>query len=147
VLTFLRRPDLLAFIAVGALTAFVFLPLCDALHLCGCGAAGFGGRTHCNVHRSEAPHCPWCAHPALGTTLVGVTLTGQWLAFRAARRRRRSPTVAALVATLSLPFLALPTAAALWLPTDYPHFVVRDARSRLGLARGPIVCGPAQATP
>ena len=41
------------------------------------------------------------------------------------------------------PFLAVALLTAVlltWLPTDYPHFLVRDARTHLGLPKGPIPC-------
>jgi hypothetical protein len=39
------------------------------------------------------------------------------------------------------------TGALLWLPTDHPHFILRDARSRLGLPAGPISCQPLPGAP
>src|SRR5262245_38010425 len=140
----LRADDAIALLATLALTSLLLLPLCDALHRCGCRGAFRGGRTHCNVHQTAGPRCPWCAHPALGTAAVPLTLGGQALVYRAARRRRLGAASAAAAAAASLPFVILPVAAVLWLPTDYPDFVVREARSRLGLPAGPIACGSAR---
>ena len=44
------------------------------------------------------------------------------------------PGVAALVA---LPAAAVLAGFLTWLPTDYPHFLAKDARPRLGLPSGP----------
>jgi len=137
----LRADDAVALLATTALTAVLLLPLCDLLHRCGCRAAFLGARTHCNIHHAAGPRCPWCAHPALGTAAVPLTLAGQSLVYRAARRRRLGAAGAAGAAAASLPVVILPVAAVLWLPTDYPHFLVAEARSRLGLPAGPIACG------
>ena len=51
---------------------------------------------------------------------------------------RRALTVAA--ALVALPLLSVAGGALAWLPTDYPHFLAENARSRLGLPAGPIPC-------
>jgi hypothetical protein len=137
----LRADDAIAFLATAALTSVLLLPLCDVLHRCGCRGPFLGAADHCNVHHASGPRCPWCAHPALGMVPVPLTLVGQWLVYRAARRRRLGAAGAAAAAMASLPLVLLPIAAVLWLATDYPHFVVSGARSRLGLPAGPIACG------
>ena len=38
-------------------------------------------------------------------------------------------------------------AGATWLATDYPHWLVRDARSSLRVPAGPILCGSVRAPP
>jgi hypothetical protein len=143
----LRADDAIAFLATAALTSVLLLPLCDVLHRCGCRGAFRGGRTHCNVHQAVGPRCPWCAHPVLGTAAVPLTLAGQWLVYRAARGRRLGAASAAAAAAASLPVVILPVAAVLWLPTDYPHFLIGEARARLGLPAGPIACGSARPAP
>ena len=45
-------------IVVG-ISSFTLLPMCNLLFSCGCTVAG---AQHCNVHNTEAPRCPWCAH-------------------------------------------------------------------------------------
>ena len=131
----------LAFLATAALTAVLLLPLCDVLHRCGCRGPFLGGWERCNVHHATGPRCPWCAHPPLGSAVVPLTLGGQWLVYRRARGRNLGPAAAAAVAAAALPLVVLPVAALLWLPTDYPHLLVPEARSRLGLPRGPLQCG------
>jgi len=140
----LRADDAIALLVTAALTSLLLLPLCDVLHRCGCRASFLGGRTHCNVHQASGPRCPWCAHPLLGTAAVPLTLLGQSLVYRAARRRRLGVVSATAAAAASLPVVLLPVAAVLWLPTDYPDFLVSEARSRLGLPAGPIACGSAR---
>jgi hypothetical protein len=137
-----KRADTLAFPATAALTAFLLLPLCGVLHRCGCRPPFLGGLSHCNVHRAGEPRCPWCVHPSLGAAVLLPTLAGQWLVLREARKRRLPPLRAALVGVISVPAVVAVVAAVLWLPTDYPHFLAPDVRSRLGLPKGPIVCGP-----
>jgi hypothetical protein len=68
-----------------------------------------------------------------------LTLGGQALVFRAVRRRSATAT-AALVAALALPPITIAAGVLTWLPTDYPHFLVEDARARMGLPEGPIPC-------
>jgi len=74
------------------------------------------------------------------------TIGGQGLAFFLVRRRRGSIGLCALAAVGALPITLLASGAAAWLPTDYPHFVLENARERLGVPKGPIRCvvpGPA----
>src|SRR5262245_5504684 len=140
----LRADDAIALLATIALTSFLLLPLCDVLHRCGCRGAFLGGRTHCNVHQSSGPRCPWCAHPALGTAAVPLTLAGQGLVYRAARRRRLGAASAPTAAAASLPVLLLPVAPVRRLPPDSPPSLAEDARSGRGLRAGPIACGSAR---
>ena len=132
------KSTLLAFGAVLILTAVALLPLCAALHRCGCLAPLAGAADHCNVSRARGPHCPWCEHPALGGAATLGTVGGQALVFRALRKRNRSALVAGLGAVAALPPAALLAGALAWLPTDYPHFLAENTRSRLGLPDGPI---------
>lgn len=133
------KPWFLAVAVIGAVTAVLFLPLCGVLHRCGCQAPWSGGDAHCNVHRPQGAHCPWCEHRVLGGAALVLVPGSQLLVYRVARRRQ-SPTLACGVAILSLPFVSVGLAAFLWLPTDYPHFLAREARARLGLPAGPIPC-------
>jgi hypothetical protein len=126
--------------AAAALTCVLYVPLCHVLHRCGCRPLWSGADAHCNVRASEGPHCPWCQHWALGAGALAVTLWGQTAAFRAVDRRVRTPALAgAAAAAAMLPALSI-GATLTWLPTDYPHLFVRDARARLGLPAGPIPC-------
>jgi hypothetical protein len=84
-------------------------------------------------------HCPWCEHPSLLLGVMALTLGGQ--AAVVLRASRRSAGLAVAAALVSLPLLGTTAAFLAWLPTDYPHFLVRDARRRLGLPGGPISCG------
>jgi hypothetical protein len=119
-------------------TGLSFYPLCGAFFRCGCASLGAGAADHCNVHAREGPHCPWCDRPALGAVGLGVTLAGQAAAFSVSRRRGATPTAGLLAAILALPLAALLAGALTFLATDYPHFLTREARSSLGLPRGPI---------
>jgi hypothetical protein len=129
----------LAFIALALGTGLLVLPVCDLLHLCGCRAPWAGGDARCNVHVAPGPHCPWCEHPALGAAVVLPVFTGQWLVLRALQRRASGHGAWAGAVAALVPLFVLAGALA-WLPTDYPHFLVRDARQRLGLPDGPISC-------
>lgn len=113
-------------------------PLCGALFRCGCVGPWSGAAERCNVHAGHGPHCPWCEHVSLGAAGFGLTLAGQWLAFGLARRRGASAAAATAAAVAALPLAALLAGGATWLVTDYPHFLVPDARDRLGLPPGPI---------
>ena len=133
----LRKPG--PFLAVAALTAVLLTPVCGFLHRCGCTALGWGGEWRCNVRQPAGPHCPWCEHLALGAVASALILGEQFLVYRLARRRA-STVVAAIVAVVALAPASVPAGALAWLPTDYPHFIVRDARRRLSLPEGPIPC-------
>lgn len=129
------------------LTGLVYLPACDLLHLCGCRPFWVGGDATCDVHRSSGPHCPWCEHwPLGGAALLGIG-SGQILFLRARLRAGARPAAAAAASVAVSPVLFVLVGALLWLPTDHPHFIVKDARERLGLPAGPISCvartGPA----
>lgn len=128
----------LAFPAVLLVGLALVLPLCDWLHLCGCREAWAGGATKCNVHEASGPHCPWCEHPVLGALAALATTFGQWAVFRRACRSGACALAAAAASLAALPALIVIVGALAWLPTDYPHFLVPDARLRLGLPRGPI---------
>jgi hypothetical protein len=134
--------ELLAMLVPLGLTAILLLPICGAVHRCGCVAPWAGASARCNVHSSSAAHCPWCEHAGLGAAGILLTLAGEGLVY-ARTRRRHGPWRAALAAAVALP-VAMGLAAVLtWLPSDYPHLFVTDARSRLGLPPGPIrCCGP-----
>jgi hypothetical protein len=129
----------LAFLPVAALTAVLFTPICGALHRCGCRAPWAGGKDYCNAKAASGPHCPWCEHPALGAVASAVVFGGQLLVF-AVVSSRASLLSAAAAALVALPLLSVAGGALAWLPTDYPHFLALDARSRLGLPAGPIPC-------
>lgn len=142
-----NKSAFLSFAIVVAFTALALYPLCAILHRCGCRAPWAGGAAVCNVRNATGPHCPWCEHPALGGVATLGTLGAQGLVFRALRRRGRSSWIAGVGATLALPPAVLLAGALAWLPTDYPHFLGEDTRSRWGLPNGPIrsVVGTRQA--
>jgi len=127
------------FLAVATLTAVLLTPVCGLLHRCGCTVLWSGGEAGCNVRQAQGPHCPWCEHRVLGAVAAVLIFAGQLLGFRVAKRRT-SPAAAALVATLTLAPASVLAGALVWLPTDYPHFLGRDARERVGLPEGPISC-------
>jgi len=124
-----------------ALTATLHLPLCGALFRCGCVTPWTGGSDHCNIHAAHGPHCPWCAHPGVGSAGFGLTLASPVAAYVLVRRRGASLSTATLAAVAAVPLAALLAGAATWLATDYPHFLARDARARIALPAGPLDCG------
>jgi hypothetical protein len=79
-----------------------------------------------------------CDHLPLGALGFALTLVGQAAVFTRVRARRRSVGAATLAAVAALPLAFLLSGGVSWLATDYPHFVVKDARSRLGIPAGPI---------
>ena len=72
---------------------------------------------------------------------------GQWLVFRALQRRGAAWWSAAAASLAAFAPLALLAGMLTWLPTDYPHFLMRHARQRLGLPEGPISCVARAARP
>ena len=126
---------------VLASTATLHLPLCGALFRCGCVTPWTGGSDHCNIHAAQGPHCPWCAHTGVGTAGFALTLASPVAAYVLVRRRGASLRAATLAAVAVVPLGALLAGAATWVATDYPHFLARDARARLGLPPGPLPCG------
>jgi hypothetical protein len=135
-----RWAPLGVFLALATATGAALLPLCGVLHGCGCRAPWAGGESHCNVHNSEGPHCPWCEHKALGGLAAAGTIGGQGLAFLWVRRRGGALGRSTLAAVGVLPVTLLVSGAAAWLLTDYPHFVFENARERLGVPKGPLRC-------
>jgi hypothetical protein len=127
------------FLAVAAVSAFLLTPVCGVLHQCGCRMPWSGGEAHCNARVAGVEHCPWCEHRALGGLAAALILGGQLVAYRLARRRT-APLPAAALALAALVPLSVAAGAIVWLATDYPHFLARDARARLGLPAGPIRC-------
>jgi hypothetical protein len=123
--------------AIALLTLFLFTPFCGLLHRCGCRPIGLGAESSCNFNNVGGPHCPWCEHPAIAGVVAAAILAAEAAAFALARRRW-SRTRAALVALASFPVVGVVAGALAWLPTDYPHFLVLDARAKLGLPAGPI---------
>jgi hypothetical protein len=120
------------------LAGLLYLPACNALHRCGCRPPWAGADAACDVHRASGPHCPWCEHWTLGgLALLGI-VAGPVLTFRSRLRSGASPASAATASLAALPVAIIVTGALLWLPTDHPHFIFRDARLRLGLPAGPI---------
>ncbi len=131
-------------LAVGALivllvTSVFLYPLCNAVFRCGCGTLWGDADARCNVHAQHGAHCPWCDHPGLGTFGYLLTLAGQGAVFALVRRRRGSIAAATLAAVGALPLAILVSAGASWLATDYPHFLVKDARGMLRIPAGPLV--------
>lgn len=124
---------------VAALSVWLLTPLCGVVYRCGCRPLGLGGESHCNVVRPAGAHCPWCEHRWLGALAAGLILGGQLVVLRHARRRFGAAASVG-VALFSLAPIGVAASALSWLPTDYPHFLVMDARARLGLPKGPIPC-------
>jgi len=79
------------FSAVLVATFVTLLPMCNLMFSCGCN---FAGASHCNIHHTAGPNCPWCSHgnaPFLigyAATLAGITASiGASLKFGPARGR------------------------------------------------------------
>jgi hypothetical protein len=134
------------FLGVAAVSLVLFTPICGVLHRCGCQTPWSGGKSHCNIKEAVGPHCPWCEHRALGGVAAALMLGGQLLVFRRGLGRLGLAGAAA-AALVALPLVSVLAGAIAWLPTDYPHFLVHDARARLGLPAGPLHCygGPPHA--
>jgi hypothetical protein len=90
---------LLAIGLVPALTAGLLLNVCDLLYDCGCTWAWAGAVAHCNIHQSEGPHCPWCAHGPAGFALIfGLTALAEISAARGPARSLGARMTASLIA-------------------------------------------------
>jgi hypothetical protein len=128
----------LSLVIVATLTGLLTYPLCGALFRCGCVSVWAGAADHCNVHAATGPRCPWCENSTLGAMGFGLMLAAQAGAWQLARRSGARPLASALVAVAALPLAALLAGALTFLLTDYPHFLVRDARGRAGIPDGPV---------
>ncbi len=73
-----RRAVLVAS-ALGVATILAVLPLCDLLFGCGCDWPWAGGVEHCNIHRANERHCPWCIHPWTANASLAAILAAQAL--------------------------------------------------------------------
>lgn len=76
-------------VAALALTALVYMPLCDLAFDCGCRFFFLGGSDHCTMHAPQPPRCPLCTGSPLYGLAFGLAV---WTAFflpldRLARRR------------------------------------------------------------
>ena len=71
------------------LGAFAFLPICDLHFDCGCTWPGVGGVSHCDIHQSGPPDCPWCDHAWTGYAAFGISaalaLAASWVLPRSTR--------------------------------------------------------------
>lgn len=135
-----RGRHVLAALVLCGLAAAMLYPFCGLVFRCGCTAMWLTAATHCNVHHPTGPHCPWCEHPGLGTVGLVLALVFQGFLYVLVFRRARSAAAAGFAAVLFFPLAALLAALLTWLPTDYPHFMARETRQRLGLPDGPIRC-------
>jgi len=134
----LRRAG--AFATVVLASGLMAYPLCHVLYRCGCAAPWSGGDSACNVHGPSGPRCPWCEHRALGAAAFGGIVVAQGAVFELARRRGAGLVLAAVVSASSFAAAGPLVGALSWSVTDYPHFVVPEARRRLGLPPGPLRC-------
>jgi len=126
------RAVLLGIVLVASLA--LFTPLCGFVHRCGCRMT----EARCNIANETGPHCPWCQHRALAGAVLGTILVAQ--AGAAWALRKRAPSRQAAGALAAFPVAGVLASALAWLPTDYPHFLVLDARAKLHLGDGPIGC-------
>jgi hypothetical protein len=127
-----------AVLVVLVVTSVFLHPFCHQIFRCGCRTLWGGPTDHCNVNAKVGPHCPWCDDLRLGTFGYLLTVVLQAAAFAVARRRPVSIIAATMVAVVALPLAMLVAGGASWLVTDYPHFVMEDARGRLGVPPGPV---------
>ena len=76
-------------VVVLFLGAVAFLPVCDLSFDCGCRAPGLGGHSHCDIHTSGPPDCPWCDHDWAGYAAMALSasigLVVVWVLPRGAR--------------------------------------------------------------
>lgn len=115
-----------------------WLPLCAVLHRCGCEPAWLSGMEHCNVHHASGPRCPWCVHPTLSQACFALALGAAWVVQWRRARHGEGHARAASWALAAWIAVAFASAALVWLASDYPHFVVLDARRLLHLPSGPL---------
>jgi hypothetical protein len=127
-----------AAVVIVAVTSVFLYPLCHVVFRCGCETMWGGAAEHCNVHAKAGEHCPWCEDPLLGSIGFVLILALQGTAFALARSRKLSVPAATLAAVAALPVAVLLSGSASFLATDYPHFLLEDARTRLGVPAGPI---------
>ena len=128
-------------VIVVTVTSVFTDPLCGALFRCGCVTLWGGAADHCNIHAAAGPHCPWCKSSALGAMGFVLILSVQIGAWLLARRRGAAPFASTLVAVAALPLAALFAGALTFLLSDYPHFLVHNARARTGIPAGPVTTG------
>ena len=69
-----RGPNALVFAAAAAVTSAFFINLCAVIFACGCVSLWSGADAHCNIHQSEAHHCPWCANGRLASAIPWVLI-------------------------------------------------------------------------
>ena len=127
-----------AFAILVATSVFLY-PLCHVVFRCGCETMWGGAATNCNVHAKQGAHCPWCDHRTLGTVGFLLTLAGQGAVFTVVLVKKRSVAAATALAVTALPLAVVFSAGVCWLATDYPHFLVENARAKLGVPAGPLV--------
>jgi hypothetical protein len=82
-----RRRSAAVFAASAAISGIFFINLCHAVFACGCRSLWAGAAQHCNIHRTEGPHCPWCVmSKPRGAGIFGLILAAQFgLSFRPRR--------------------------------------------------------------
>jgi hypothetical protein len=57
------------FLAATALTSIFFINFCATIFACGCTWLWSGADAHCNVHRADGRHCPWCAQGIVASVI------------------------------------------------------------------------------
>ena len=101
--------------AVFALSAVVtsvfFIDFCNLVFRCGCKSLWAGADAHCNIHRKDSKHCPWCeSNPApVYLSIVGVQAFASF-----ARIRRGLETGRRLGMRLGLAVSAFPLVGGAW---------------------------------
>lgn len=83
-------------LAVVAIGAFAFLPICDLIFDCGCTWPGFGDSAHCDIHTAGPPDCPWCDHPRQGYAAFAFSAVSGLITAVFALRRFRWPAAIAI---------------------------------------------------
>lgn len=74
-----------AVFALSALFASVFfIDFCNLVFRCGCRSLWAGADAHCNIHRKDSRHCPWCeSNPA--PAYVSIVGAQAFVSFRRVR--------------------------------------------------------------
>jgi hypothetical protein len=70
------RSSAVLFAIAAVLTSVFFIDFCDWVYDCGCRSLWAGAASHCNIHRANVRHCPWCSIGSVGTLGIYAAILG-----------------------------------------------------------------------